>query len=148
MLAATPIFAPPGESSTGSGRHLPTKAAAAATTTLRNNTIKTCRRLSMESTANKVQKTPKEAVDAAYAAVQAAAADSYTRRASLDVNVEYAVAMVNAKPELNDDVFISPFGNRRDSMTTTANSRERRTSKRILKKQTPEKEDKDEIKDN
>jgi len=38
------------------------------------------------------------------------------RQISLNVNVEYAVAMVNEDPELDkDDRFMSPFGNRRDS---------------------------------
>jgi hypothetical protein len=38
------------------------------------------------------------------------------RQVSLNVNVEYAVAMVNEDPTLdNEDRFMSPFGNRRDS---------------------------------
>jgi hypothetical protein len=40
-----------------------------------------------------------------------------SRRASLDVDVERAVAMVNEYPELEkDDKLLSPFGNRRDSL--------------------------------
>ena len=42
---------------------------------------------------------------------------SINRRASLDVDVERAVAMVNEFPELDeDDRLLSPFGNRRDSL--------------------------------
>ena len=42
---------------------------------------------------------------------------SVYRRASLDVDVERAVAMVNEYPELDqDDCLRSPFGNRRDSL--------------------------------
>jgi hypothetical protein len=40
-----------------------------------------------------------------------------TRRQSLDVNVERAVAMVNEHPELcDDDGALCPFGTRRDSL--------------------------------
>lgn len=39
------------------------------------------------------------------------------RRQSLDVNVEWAVAMVNENPDLDaDDNDLSPFGTRRDSL--------------------------------
>lgn len=46
-------------------------------------------------------------------------AGELSRRQSLDVNVERAVAMVNEDPDLDDDdddCFRSPFGTRRDSL--------------------------------
>jgi hypothetical protein len=39
-----------------------------------------------------------------------------SRRQSLDVNVERAVAMVNENPDLDEDDGLSPFGTRRDSL--------------------------------
>lgn len=103
-----------------------------------------CRRLSLLSTVKPIPIQSSQ-VDAARVSVDSKARaqagggggalhDNYSRRASLDVNVEYAVAMVNEDSSLDeDDRFMSPFGNRRDSVCGTV--LRKKGPRRILKKQ-------------
>ena len=101
-----------------------------------------CRRMSLLTT---VKPIPDENghVDAARAAVESKApthAIGGTRRASLDVNIEYAVAMVNEDSSLDDDDrFMCAFGTRRDSVCGPASPKHGR--RRILKKKETEEEE-------
>jgi hypothetical protein len=123
-----------------------------------------CRRLSLVTTTDP-QKGPDGSLDAAQAAVDGKLLGSPSndgtmtileqqqqlinqhRRASLNVNVEYAVAMVNENPSLDDDDrFMSPFGTRRDSVcgqVPNDNTNGGRRRRRNLKQKIANEEEKD-----
>ena len=63
------------------------------------------------------------------------------RRGSMSANVEYAIAMANENPELDDDDrFMCPFGTRRDSLVT--GRRKKRVPKPHLNKKNKADEEK------
>lgn len=96
----------------------------------------TCRRLSIENAVTPQTKVSGDqpSFDATQAAVNGKQLTN--RRASLDVNVEYAVAMVNENPSLDDDDrFMCPFGTRRDSVCGQAGSQAKKGTRRNLKKE-------------